>query len=168
MCPFFAILWSVVVCSTQCACEIVRLCSTQCEIAYNFVLSRLAAPLPVRLAFFLSPLIFSPPKLSKLPSLLQMRFSPLQEKRLGKIGPQGRRKCMTRPRNGCAGLVELESNERGSPMLETISMPTPTAASSRPKPPFLSEWVWPGHKCKYKFRFTWCAANNNKDEDQNA
>ena len=49
---------------------------------------------------------------------------------------------MTRPRNGCAGLVELESNERGSPILETISMPTTTAASSRPKPPFLSEWIW--------------------------
>ena len=97
----------MVVCSTQCACEI----------AYNFVLSRLAAPLPVRLASFLSPLIFSPPKLSKLPSLLQMRFSP-EGKTPGKNWPPRKEEVYDTPQEWLRGIGrarvqrERESNTR--------------------------------------------------------
>ena len=110
----FFVVWLCVAYSV-----LVRLHSvcTQCEIAHNFVLSRLAAPLPVRLASFLSPLIFSPPKLSKLPSLLQMRFSP-EGKTPGKNWPPRKEEVYDTPqewlrRIGRARVQrERESNAR--------------------------------------------------------
>ena len=71
--------------------------------------------LPVRLAPFLFPLIFSPPKPSKLPSPNAF-FSP--RKSAGEMTEIGlrrspQRKCVSRPQNGgVAPLAEVESNAR--------------------------------------------------------